>query len=79
MTAQAIYNKLRARAKVGGVASFSPHVLRRTFVGDMLANGNYIATVAIMCGYASINTTSRYDRRKLDTFRAATDRLTMSM
>ena len=79
MTAQAIYNKLRARAVVAGVDSFSPHDLRRTFVGNMLANGTDIATVATMCGHASINTTARYDRRKLDTLRAAADRLTMPM
>lgn len=79
MTAQAVYKMLRTRAAAAGVATFSPHDLRRTFVGNMLANGTDIATVATMCGHASINTTARYDRRKLDTLRAAADRLTMPM
>lgn len=79
MTAQAIYNMLRKRAGAAGIATFSPHDLRRTFVGNMLACGTDIATVATMCGHASINTTARYDRRKLDTLRAAADRLTMPM
>jgi site-specific recombinase XerD len=79
MTAQAVYKMLHTRAAVAGVATFSPHDLRRTFVGNMLANGTDIATVATMCGHSSINTTARYDRRKLDTLRAAADRLTMPM
>ena len=79
MTAQAVYKMLHTRAAAAGVATFSPHDLRRTFVGNMLANGTDIATVATMCGHASINTTARYDRRKLDTLRAAADRLTMPM
>jgi len=79
MTAQAVYKMLHTRAAVAGVDTFSPHDLRRTFVGNMLANGTDIATVATMCGHSSINTTARYDRRKLDTLRAAADRLTMPM
>ena len=63
MTSQAIYNMLSRRAKNAGVENFSPHDLRRTFVGDMLDEGVDISTVAKIAGHASTNTTTRYDRR----------------
>jgi len=63
MTTQAIYNMLTRRALDAGVKHFSPHDLRRTFVGDLLGAGADIATVAKMAGHSSVNTTARYDRR----------------
>jgi integrase len=63
MTKQAIYYLLKSRAKRAGVKDFSPHDLRRTFVGDLLDAGVDIAIVAKMAGHASVNTTARYDRR----------------
>lgn len=63
MTAQAIYCLLKNRAKHAGVNSFSPHDLRRTFVGNLLEAGVDISTVAKMAGHASVDTTARYDRR----------------
>lgn len=63
MANQAIYNLLAKRAKLSGVASFSPHDLRRSFISDMLDAGADIATVAKMAGHASVTTTGRYDRR----------------
>lgn len=63
LTPQAIYNLLAKRAELAGVASFSPHDLRRTFVGDLLDAGADIATVAKMAGHSNIQTTARYDRR----------------
>jgi site-specific recombinase XerD len=63
MTTQAIYYLLKSRAKRAGVKDFSPHDLRRTFVGDLLDAGVDIAIVAKMAGHASVNTTARYDRR----------------
>ena len=63
MTDQSIYSLLRRRAAQAGVAAFSPHDCRRTFVGDLLDNGVDLATVKEMAGHSSIQTTARYDRR----------------
>ena len=75
MTTQAVYAMLRARASAAGVASLSPHDLRRTFVGDLLDAGADIATVQKLAGHASPATTARYDRRGEAVKRAAVDRL----
>jgi integrase len=63
MTAQAIYLALQKRAAEAGVATFSPHDLRRTFVSDLLDAGADLATVQKLAGHADPSTTARYDRR----------------
>lgn len=63
MTAQGIYNALLKRAGEAHVASFSPHDLRRTMIGDLLEAGADLATVSRLAGHASVEVTSRYDRR----------------
>ncbi|MEO8397718.1 MAG: tyrosine-type recombinase/integrase, partial [Chloroflexota bacterium] len=44
MTTQAVYTILKERAAQAGVADFSPHDFRRTFVGELLERGADIAT-----------------------------------
>lgn len=63
MTAQAAYAALQRRAAEAGVATFTPHDCRRTFVGALLDAGADLAAVQRLAGHASPTTTSRYDRR----------------
>jgi site-specific recombinase XerD len=75
MTTQAVYYILKTRGKQAGVSHFSPHDIRRTFVGDLLDAGADIATVAKMAGHANVQTTARYDRRGDETQKKAADLL----
>ncbi len=63
LVSQSVYDMLKKRARQAGVPEFSPHDLRRTFVGDMLEQGVDITTVANIAGHSSVETTRRYDRR----------------
>jgi len=63
MTDQAIYSLLLNHAKQAGIARFSPHDLRRSFISELLDLGANIVTVQQLAGHASVQTTAKYDRR----------------
>ena len=63
ITDQAVMVILRKRAKSAGVASFSPHDFRRTFITNLLSAGVDVLTVSRLAGHADPATTQKYDLR----------------
>jgi len=63
LSTQAIYHLCQKRGASAGVAAYSPHDFRRSFVSDLLDRGADLSTVQRMAGHANIQTTARYDRR----------------
>ncbi|MCH9662067.1 MAG: site-specific integrase [Gammaproteobacteria bacterium] len=78
ISAAAVYRIIQKRGDQAGIAHFTPHDLRRTFISNLLAEGVDIATAQALAGHASADTTAGYDRRGEDAKRDAVDRVNMS-
>ena len=63
MTPQAVMMRLRTEAERAGVRRFTPHDLRRSFVGELLDAGADVSSVQQLAGHKDVSTTQRYDRR----------------
>lgn len=63
MTDQGVLYILQRRGREAGIGGFTPHDLRRTFIGDLLDEGADLSTVRQLAGHSNVQTTARYDRR----------------
>lgn len=63
LAGQAMAVVCASRAQEAGVAPFTPHDLRRTFISGLLDAGADMAVVQRLAGHEDPATTSRYDRR----------------
>ncbi len=72
---QAVMFVLQKRALQSGVAAFSPHDLRRTFITDLLKTGADVITVSRLAGHADPSTTAKYDMRGEEVKRMAVAKL----
>jgi integrase len=74
---EAVYSMLQRRCEDAGVEPISSHDCRRTYITNLLQNGNDLATTAKLAGHKSVDTTARYDRRGMDSLRAAAESLVL--
>lgn len=74
-TGNAVAKAVKRLARRAGVASMSPHDLRRTYASRSLDAGVDLATLQALMGHADPRTTARYDRRGDAAKRAAARRI----
>ncbi|PSF35777.1 integrase [Aphanothece hegewaldii CCALA 016] len=77
LSEDAVLYLLRKCAIKAGIASFTPHDCRRTFISNLLEAGVDLVTVSQLAGHSSVTTTAKYDRRGEEAKRAAVNLLNL--
>lgn len=75
LTDQAVMFVLQKLASQAGVAAFSPHDFRRTFITELLNTGADVIAVSRLAGHADPATTAKYDMRGEEVKRLAVSKL----
>lgn len=60
---RAVWTVLRSVQQRAGIATLTPHDLRRGFITNLLSAGEDVLTVSKLAGHSSPATTRKYDRR----------------
>lgn len=64
ISSEGVYRFVQRMSERAGLLRISPHDFRRTFISTLLDKpGNDLATISKLVGHASVETTTRYDRR----------------
>jgi integrase len=63
VSSQALNKTISKICSDAGVAVFTPHDLRRSFISDLLEAGVDVIAVSKVVGHASVEQTAKYDRR----------------
>lgn len=75
ISSQGIMFALKKRGQQAGIANFSSHDFRRTFISELLDAGADVITVQRLAGHADPATTSKYDMRGEEAKRNAVAKL----
>ncbi|HHI3683790.1 tyrosine-type recombinase/integrase [Klebsiella quasipneumoniae] len=75
LTTTGLTGILEQLQQTSGIARFTPHDMRRTFIARLLEQGVDINTVRQLAGHSDITTTTRYDYRDDDMKAKASQRL----
>ncbi len=75
ITPRGVYSVVVRLAEQAKVLGIRPHDFRRTFISVLLDEGRDLAVVSRLVGHASVETTSRYDRRSERAGRKAVEAL----
>ncbi len=74
---QSLYHAMVRACRRAGLERFTPHDLRRTYMGDLLDRGVDLVTVQHLAGHADPKQTARYDRRPARVREVAAAKLTV--